>query len=210
MARERGYSSTSPGFEAALEAQRKRSQDERKSRRLGVAADALDDVRDVADAARGLERRRRGVRRLRLDRDRDAGDRGQASHRRPRRDHAARVAVLRRVGRADLRSRRDRRRGLARRRRRREEDRRAPGGDWARLAGHVPLRARRWRACRATAAATRSAITPRRICCMRRCARSWARACIKRDRSSRPSGCVSTLLITVLSTRSDWPRSRRS
>ena len=49
--------------------------------------------------------------------------------RRPRRGAAARVAVLRRVGRADLRSRRDRRRRLARRRRRRAQDRRAAGGD---------------------------------------------------------------------------------
>jgi alanyl-tRNA synthetase len=44
MARERGYIVDIPGFEAALDAQRKRSQDERKSRRLGVAADALDDT----------------------------------------------------------------------------------------------------------------------------------------------------------------------
>ena len=46
MARERGYVVDIAGFEAALEAQRKRSQDERKSRRLGVSADVLDDVRD--------------------------------------------------------------------------------------------------------------------------------------------------------------------
>jgi alanyl-tRNA synthetase len=44
MARERGYVVDIAGFEASLDAQRKRSQDERKSRRLGVATDALDDL----------------------------------------------------------------------------------------------------------------------------------------------------------------------
>jgi len=44
MARERGYVVDIAGFEASLDAQRKRSQDERKSRRLGVAADVLDDL----------------------------------------------------------------------------------------------------------------------------------------------------------------------
>ncbi len=42
MARERGYVVDIAGFEAALEAQRRRSQDERKSRRLSVSGDALD------------------------------------------------------------------------------------------------------------------------------------------------------------------------
>jgi len=46
MARERGYLVDIAGFEAALEAQRKRSQEERKSRRLGVSADVLDDARE--------------------------------------------------------------------------------------------------------------------------------------------------------------------
>jgi alanyl-tRNA synthetase len=46
MARERGYIVDIPGFEAALDAQRKRSQDERKSRKLGVSAEALDDTAD--------------------------------------------------------------------------------------------------------------------------------------------------------------------
>ena len=44
MARERGYVVDIAGFESALDAQRKRSQDERKSRKLGVAADVLDDL----------------------------------------------------------------------------------------------------------------------------------------------------------------------
>ena len=44
MARERGYVVDIAGFEAALDAQRKRSQEERKSKRLGVTADAIDDV----------------------------------------------------------------------------------------------------------------------------------------------------------------------
>jgi alanyl-tRNA synthetase len=44
MARERGYVVDIAGFEASLDAQRKRSQDERKSRRLGVATDELDDL----------------------------------------------------------------------------------------------------------------------------------------------------------------------
>jgi alanyl-tRNA synthetase len=47
MARERGYVVDIAGFEAALDAQRKRSQEERKSRRLSVAGvDALVDLAD--------------------------------------------------------------------------------------------------------------------------------------------------------------------
>ncbi|HJQ20939.1 MAG TPA: alanine--tRNA ligase [Gemmatimonadaceae bacterium] len=44
MARERGYVVDIAGFETALDAQRKRSQEERKSRKLGVEADALADL----------------------------------------------------------------------------------------------------------------------------------------------------------------------
>jgi len=44
MARERGYTVDIAGFEAALEQQRKRSQDERKGKKLGVEADALGDL----------------------------------------------------------------------------------------------------------------------------------------------------------------------
>jgi alanyl-tRNA synthetase len=44
MARERGYTVDIAGFEAALDAQRRQSQEERKSRKLGVAADALADL----------------------------------------------------------------------------------------------------------------------------------------------------------------------
>ena len=44
MAHERGYTVDIPGFEAALNEQRTRSKDERKSRKLGVEADALGDV----------------------------------------------------------------------------------------------------------------------------------------------------------------------
>jgi alanyl-tRNA synthetase len=44
MADERGYTVDIPGFEAALQAQRAQSQEERKSRRLGVAADELSDA----------------------------------------------------------------------------------------------------------------------------------------------------------------------
>jgi alanyl-tRNA synthetase len=43
MARERGYVVDIAGFEAALESQRRRSQDERRSKRVGVEANALDD-----------------------------------------------------------------------------------------------------------------------------------------------------------------------
>ncbi|MEO7084444.1 MAG: alanine--tRNA ligase [Gemmatimonadaceae bacterium] len=43
MARERGYTVDIAGFESALDAQRKRSQDERKARKLGVTAEAIDD-----------------------------------------------------------------------------------------------------------------------------------------------------------------------
>ena len=43
MARERGYVVDIAGFESALDAQRRRSQDERKSKKLGVEADVLGD-----------------------------------------------------------------------------------------------------------------------------------------------------------------------
>ena len=44
MARERGYTVDIAGFEAALDQQRRRSQEERKGRKLGVEADALGDL----------------------------------------------------------------------------------------------------------------------------------------------------------------------
>jgi alanyl-tRNA synthetase len=44
MARERGYTVDVAGFEAALGRQRQQSQEERKSRNLGVSADALSDL----------------------------------------------------------------------------------------------------------------------------------------------------------------------
>ena len=44
MARERGYLVDIPGFEAALDRQRTQSQEERKSRKLGVATDELADL----------------------------------------------------------------------------------------------------------------------------------------------------------------------
>ena len=43
MARERGYTVDIVGFEAALDAQRKRSQDERKSKKLSVGSESLGD-----------------------------------------------------------------------------------------------------------------------------------------------------------------------
>jgi alanyl-tRNA synthetase len=55
MAHERSYTVDIPGFEAALLEQRTRSKDERKTRKLGVAADTLGDIatwdRPTADAA---------------------------------------------------------------------------------------------------------------------------------------------------------------
>ncbi len=44
MARERGYVVDIAGFESALEAQRKRSQEERRAKRIGVTTDVLDDL----------------------------------------------------------------------------------------------------------------------------------------------------------------------
>jgi alanyl-tRNA synthetase len=44
MARERGYMVDIAGFESALDQQRKRSQDERKAKKIGVEADALSDM----------------------------------------------------------------------------------------------------------------------------------------------------------------------
>jgi alanyl-tRNA synthetase len=46
MARERGYVVDIAGFESALDAQRKRSQEERRSKRLSVVADELDTLAD--------------------------------------------------------------------------------------------------------------------------------------------------------------------
>jgi alanyl-tRNA synthetase len=53
MARERGYVVDIAGFEAALDAQRKRSQEERKAKRLTVAADGLDDLSTWESAVPG-------------------------------------------------------------------------------------------------------------------------------------------------------------
>ena len=57
MARERGYVVDIAGFDAALEAQRRRSQEERKSKRLSVVVDALSDLNDweIAPDAGGAE-----------------------------------------------------------------------------------------------------------------------------------------------------------
>ncbi len=57
MARERGYLVDIAGFESALDAQRKRSQDERKSKRLGVSADAIDDIAawEIPPGASGVD-----------------------------------------------------------------------------------------------------------------------------------------------------------
>jgi alanyl-tRNA synthetase len=44
MARERGYTVDTAGFERALEGQRTQSKEDRRSRKLGVAADELDDL----------------------------------------------------------------------------------------------------------------------------------------------------------------------
>jgi alanyl-tRNA synthetase len=46
MARERGYVVDIAGFEASLDAQRKRSQEERRSKRLSVVADEIDNLAD--------------------------------------------------------------------------------------------------------------------------------------------------------------------
>ncbi len=51
MAHERGYTVDIPGFEAALNEQRTRSKDERKSRRLGMEADSLGDLSSWERAA---------------------------------------------------------------------------------------------------------------------------------------------------------------
>ncbi len=53
MARERGYSVDIAGFEASLDQQRKRSQDERKAKRVGVALDTLSNLTEF-EAAPGL------------------------------------------------------------------------------------------------------------------------------------------------------------
>jgi alanyl-tRNA synthetase len=57
MARERGYVVDIAGFETALDTQRKRSQEERKSKRLNVAADTIDDMNawEVPPGASGVD-----------------------------------------------------------------------------------------------------------------------------------------------------------
>ncbi|MEO8945926.1 MAG: alanine--tRNA ligase [Gemmatimonadaceae bacterium] len=55
MARERGYSVDIPGFETAMTAQRTQSQQERRSRKLGVAADDLRDASAWVDVDGSLE-----------------------------------------------------------------------------------------------------------------------------------------------------------
>jgi alanyl-tRNA synthetase len=57
MARERGYVVDIAGFEAALDAQRRRSQEERKSKRIGVSAAGLETLADweLAPDARGAD-----------------------------------------------------------------------------------------------------------------------------------------------------------
>jgi alanyl-tRNA synthetase len=57
MAHERGYTVDIPGFEAALDEQRTRSKDERKSRKLGVESDALGDLAQWERAAAGADSR---------------------------------------------------------------------------------------------------------------------------------------------------------
>ena len=52
MARERGYVVDIAGFESALDQQRRRSQDERKGKKIGVEADALGDLSQW-EAAKG-------------------------------------------------------------------------------------------------------------------------------------------------------------
>ncbi len=54
MARERGYLVDIPGFERSLNAQRTQSQEERKSRKLGVAADDLGDASAWTDVESSL------------------------------------------------------------------------------------------------------------------------------------------------------------
>jgi alanyl-tRNA synthetase len=54
MARERGYVVDIAGFEAALDTQRKRSQDERRSKKLGVETDTLGDLSQW-ETARGAK-----------------------------------------------------------------------------------------------------------------------------------------------------------
>ena len=54
MARERGYTVDIPGFERALGAQRTQSQEERRSRKLGVAADDLGDASAWSDVSGSL------------------------------------------------------------------------------------------------------------------------------------------------------------
>ena len=110
MARERGYTVDIAGFEAALDAQRKQSKEERK-----VAQHRGGRRRRSRDSRRGRRRQARrrratGVRRLRRGRDRDT----QVTAVRQLRDgrvarDAARIAVLRRVGRAGIGPRGDRR-----------------------------------------------------------------------------------------------------
>ena len=181
--------------------QRTRSQDERKAKRARRRGRRARRPGAVGDCAGGAARRATFVGYDAVEIDTQV-DGGATSRRRARRGAAARVAVLRRVGRPDLRSaaRSSARAGASTSTTcaRSTDGRRRS----ARSTGDVPLRPRRRRACRAIGGATPSAITRRRICCTRRCARCWASACTRRARSSRPIGCASTSRITVRCTPS--------
>ena len=180
----------------------RRSQEERKSKRVGVGADALDDLTAWRDARQAQRRRlrrssattpSRSTRRSTAVRHLDDGrvavmlrespfyaeSGGQIS------DHGEIVGDGWRVDVDEVKKVEGRPAAIGQAHRRRSRS------------------AARPRACRAIGGATPSAITRRRTCCTRRCARCWARACIRRARSSRPTACASTSRTTAPSTRSD-------
>ena len=109
MARERGYRVDIAGLRARRSTrQRTQSQDERKSRNLGVAPTSCGDLAGWERAEPDESRRRASSATTRW-RSRRSVAAVRAARRRPRRGAAARDAVLRRERRPGLRPRRDRR-----------------------------------------------------------------------------------------------------
>jgi alanyl-tRNA synthetase len=206
MARERGYAVDIAGFESALAQQRSQSQAERKSRKLGVGADDFADLTawrssgatDASSAALPptnfvgydtveIDTQVAAVRRL--DDDRVAvllretpfyaESGGQVS------DHGEIIGDGWRVDVTDVRK---------------------VDGRTAAI-GRATRSAERSRAFPVIVVAIPSAITPRRTCSTRRCARLRVRECIRQAPWSSPIACASTSRTTVRCVPSSCRRS---
>ena len=200
MARERGYLVDIAGFEAALDAQRKRSQEERKSKQLGVVGRRARRLARVADAAGGFERPTAsfvGYDSIEIETQVTA-----VKH-----FTDGRVAIMLRESPFYAESGgqiSDRGEIIGEGWRVDVDDVKKVDGRPAALgtiSGHVPLRSRH--GARAERSPARHGAQSHGDAPAARGAApgARARACIRRARSSRPIGCDSTLRITARSTR---------